>query len=108
MLGRLSIALAVAAFIISIVIGSLSSTAGASIRSGGYSSTSAGASAGDGQISVQAGQVQVTPTTSTVTSKRGSSSNSEPPATSDCVRTLASPQVQQLLGVGGATPGSLL
>jgi hypothetical protein len=105
MLGRLSISLAIAVFAVSIVIGSLSSAAGASIGSGGYSSASAGASAGDGQVTVSAGQIQGTPTSSTVTSKGGSSGNSGLPATSDCGQTVASPQVQQLLGVGGATPG---
>jgi hypothetical protein len=63
----------------------------------------AGSSVSGGQITVQAGQVQSTPTASVATSKGGASATTVP--TSDCIRTEAPPQIQQLLGVGGATPG---
>jgi hypothetical protein len=92
-----------AAVFVLIVLFGVSTQAGASNTAGG--NTSAGASAGDGQVTVQAGQTVVTPTTQGGKPKGGGSGTASTAPTYTCTQTVASPQVQQLLGIGGATPG---
>jgi hypothetical protein len=72
--------------------------------SGGQNS-SAGASVGGGQVTVQAGEGQVTPTTVAKNSTKNAPGKSPQVPADSCFLTEASPAVQQLLGIGGATPG---
>jgi hypothetical protein len=72
--------------------------------SGGQNS-SAGASVGGGQVTVQAGQFQVTPTTVANKSTKNAPGKSAQVPTDSCFATEAPPSIQQLLGIGGATPG---
>ena len=77
------------------------SVAGASDGSGGYASTTDSSAAG-GQITVEAGTVQSSPGGA---SEGDSSSGTAASTVYECTYAVASAQIQQFLGPGGATPG---
>lgn len=81
---------------------------GAGVASGadpGGQNSWTGSSVSGGQVAVQAGQIQVSPSTSSTTSKGNTPAKSQAPNPDVCTYSAAAPQDQALLGIGGATPG---
>lgn len=95
--------LAAAIWLVFVVL-SMSSSAGASDGSGGYTSTNDGASAGGGQVTVQAGMAAWMSAGSPA-SESGSSGTPNSDPAYECTSTVADSSIQQFLGPGGTTPG---
>lgn len=108
MFSRFMIRLIVLSALTVLIVINVSSRASASDELGGNTGTRAGASAGGGQVTVEAGTINSAPP-SGIGAGNDSGGSSSGGSVSDpayeCTYTAASAQIQQFLGIGGATPG---